>query len=233
MTCSSGHSPPTAFHASPRAIVYKTSPFRPQEVDGIEEALAEAHVRLSDMVWVSEDSEFRLCRVGTYPPLRGTCLELKKGALLYCRGSIPYYRSYPGLYVRSRFCCVLMPTADQRSTNLAGNVSAFEYELELYAIQRIIANHAAGFTRGRPRSPACVGRFVRGGRISTLHLEEFRVICGDAGRPLGITGINLRPLAILRDARRCALSCIPTLRKYRSVNSGEVEDCTEQRPRLH
>jgi hypothetical protein len=42
---------------------------------------------------------FRLFRDGAYAPLRGTCLELEKGAVLYTRGSVPYFRTYPGLYV--------------------------------------------------------------------------------------------------------------------------------------
>ena len=31
--------------------------------------------------------------------MRGTFLEMEKGAVLYSRGSVPYYRTYPGMYV--------------------------------------------------------------------------------------------------------------------------------------
>jgi hypothetical protein len=80
-------------------VVYKTSRFEPGEVDGFEQALQEERVRLFDFVWVEERTSFRLLRDGAYPPLRGTCLEREQGALLYSRGSVPYYRTYPGLYV--------------------------------------------------------------------------------------------------------------------------------------
>lgn len=87
------------FHQPARVVVYKTSRFEPEEADGFAQALAEEKVRLSDLVWVSERTPFRLLRDGAYPPLRGTFLEMEQSALLYSRGSVPYYRTYPGLYV--------------------------------------------------------------------------------------------------------------------------------------
>lgn len=87
------------FHQPARVVIYKTSRFEPEEVDGFEQALNEEKVRLSDFLWVAERTPFRLLRDGAYPPLRGTFMELEQGALLYSRGSVPYYRTYPGLYV--------------------------------------------------------------------------------------------------------------------------------------
>jgi len=87
------------FHQPARVVVYKTSRFEPEEVDGFEEALQEERVRLFDFVWVAERAPFRLLRDGAYPPLRGTYLELEQSAVLYSRGSVPYYRTYPGLYI--------------------------------------------------------------------------------------------------------------------------------------
>lgn len=87
------------FHQPARVVVYKTSRFEPEEVDGFEQALQEERVRLFDFVWVAERTPFRLLRDGAYPPLRGTYLELEQGTILYSRGSVPYYRTYPGLYV--------------------------------------------------------------------------------------------------------------------------------------
>jgi len=87
------------FHAPARVVIYKSSRFAPEEVNGFEEALSEEHVRLSDFVWIAERMPFRLLRDGSYPPLSGTFLELERGAVLYSRGSVPYYRTYPGLYV--------------------------------------------------------------------------------------------------------------------------------------
>lgn len=54
---------------------------------------------MSDFVWLAERTPFRLLRDGAYPPLRGTLLEMEHGAVLYSRGSVPYFRTYPGVYV--------------------------------------------------------------------------------------------------------------------------------------
>lgn len=82
-----------------RVIVYKTSRFEEGEIEGLDAALDEAGIEISDFVWVAERSPFKLFRSGDYPPLRGTVLETENGALLYSRGSVPYFRTYPGLYV--------------------------------------------------------------------------------------------------------------------------------------
>lgn len=86
-------------HAPARVVLYQTSRFEPEEIDGFEEALREEKVRLFDFVWVAERTPFRLLRNGAYPPLRGTFLEVEQGAVLYSRGSVPYFRTYPGMYV--------------------------------------------------------------------------------------------------------------------------------------
>lgn len=46
------------------------------------------------------ESDGRLYSAGVYPPLRGTLLELSEDeSLLYTRGSVPFFETYPGLYV--------------------------------------------------------------------------------------------------------------------------------------
>ena len=87
------------YHAPARVVLYKSSRFEPEEVDGFEQALNEEKVRISDLVWVAERTPFRLFRNGAYPPMRGTFFEMDQGAVLYSRGSVPYYRTYPGMYV--------------------------------------------------------------------------------------------------------------------------------------
>jgi len=87
------------YHSPARVVLYKTSRFEPEEVEGFDYALTEERVRISDLVWVEERTPFRLFRNGGYPPMRGTFLEMEKGAVLYSRGSVPYYRTYPGMYV--------------------------------------------------------------------------------------------------------------------------------------
>ena len=86
-------------HHPARIVVFKTSRFEGSEIDGIGEALDEAGVAHRDLVWVSENSPIALHRVGSYPPLRGTLIGLGDNAVLYTRGSVPYYRTYPGLRV--------------------------------------------------------------------------------------------------------------------------------------
>jgi argonaute-like protein implicated in RNA metabolism and viral defense len=47
-----------------------------------------------------QPSPLRLYREGRYPPYRGTALELEpERHLLYSRGSVEYYGTYPGQYV--------------------------------------------------------------------------------------------------------------------------------------
>ena len=86
-------------HYPARVVVFKTSRFERGEVDGIGQALGEANVAYSDLVWVSENSPITLHREGSYPPFRGTLVGLGGNAVLFTRGSVPYYRTYPGLRV--------------------------------------------------------------------------------------------------------------------------------------
>lgn len=86
-------------HYPARLVVLKTSRFRLDEADGISEALSEVNVPYSDLVWVSEKSPITMYREGDYPPLRGTMIQLGRNSLLFTRGSVPYYRTYPGLRV--------------------------------------------------------------------------------------------------------------------------------------
>lgn len=155
------------FHAPARVIIYKTSPFRPEEAEGFEEALAEAHVRLSDLVWVSEDSEFRLYRDGAYPPLRGTYLELESNALLYCRGSVPYYRTYPGLYIPKPL--LLRPYSGGEST--LGDLAR-----ETLALSKMNWN-STQFDGSSPitlRASRVVGRVLKHVSLGAMEAAEYR-----------------------------------------------------------
>ena len=87
------------YHYPARIVVFKTSRFEGGEVDGIGEALREANIAHSDLVWISENSPITLHREGSYPPFRGTLVGLGGNAVLFTRGSVPYYRTYPGLRV--------------------------------------------------------------------------------------------------------------------------------------
>lgn len=86
-------------HAPARLVILKTSRFEPGENDGISQAADELQIDRRDLVWVSENPHVTLVREGDYPPLRGSFIQLGRDALLFTRGSVPYYRTYPGLRV--------------------------------------------------------------------------------------------------------------------------------------
>jgi hypothetical protein len=86
-------------HFPARVVVLKTSRYDASEADGINEAMAEATVRYRDLIWVQESSPVNMFREGDYPPLRGTCVKVGNEALLFTRGSVPHYRTYPGMRV--------------------------------------------------------------------------------------------------------------------------------------
>ncbi|RUS66696.1 hypothetical protein CUZ56_01486 [Saezia sanguinis] len=86
-------------HFPARVVVHKTSNFTDIEIDGFSQAASDLRIDAVDFVTVM-DSKIRLFRNGAYPPYRGTVLELsEKKQLLYTRGSIWYYKTYPGLYI--------------------------------------------------------------------------------------------------------------------------------------
>jgi hypothetical protein len=87
------------FHYPARVVILKTSRFESNEADGFREALKEDKIMYSDLVWVSESSPVTMFRERDYPPLRGTMIGLGKEAILFTRGSVPIYRTYPGLRV--------------------------------------------------------------------------------------------------------------------------------------
>lgn len=82
-----------------RIVIHKSSLYSEEERLGFEQALAEVEIESYDLLHLRE-SEGRLYRAGVYPPLRGTMLELSEDeSLLYTRGSVPFFETYPGLYV--------------------------------------------------------------------------------------------------------------------------------------
>jgi hypothetical protein len=86
-------------HAPARLVILKTSRFEAGEADGIAHTADELQIDRRDLVWVSENPHVTLVREGDYPPLRGSFIQLGSDGLLFTRGSVPYYRTYPGLRV--------------------------------------------------------------------------------------------------------------------------------------
>lgn len=83
-----------------RLVIHKSSRFTDEERAGIEGAADDAQVELVELVWISQGHPLRLFRHGQQPPLRGTTLSLARDRqLLYTKGSVGFYGTYPGMYV--------------------------------------------------------------------------------------------------------------------------------------
>lgn len=81
-----------------RIVLHKSSGFDAAEIAGVRSALQQERVEMCDMLSLRRSS-IRLFRTGAYPTLRGTHVSLGDMThLLYTRGSIPFFETYPGLY---------------------------------------------------------------------------------------------------------------------------------------
>ena len=109
-------------HYPARVIVLKTSRFRDEEADGIIQALTDKNVERRDLVWVQESYSAKILRDGDYPVLRGTFVDLGGKGLLYTNGSIPYYGTYPGLYVPNPLLLCLHERSDSTVAAIAKEV---------------------------------------------------------------------------------------------------------------
>lgn len=86
--------------APQRLVIHKTSNFTEEEQSGFAAAAREHRIDALDMVTIHKGSTFRLFRQFRYPPLRGTMLSFDEtNHLLYSRGSVPYFQTYPGMYI--------------------------------------------------------------------------------------------------------------------------------------
>lgn len=82
-----------------RLVVHKTSRLTAGEVEGFEKAADDYDIDSVELISVKR-SFTRLYREGTYPPLRGSFLRLQQDTgLLYLRGSVQFFETYPGMYV--------------------------------------------------------------------------------------------------------------------------------------
>jgi hypothetical protein len=82
-----------------RVVIHKSSAFSSEEEAGAKRAIREEKIAIHDLVHVT-DSDIRLYRDGVYPPLRGTFLQTSgRGGVLYTKGSVPFFETYPGMYV--------------------------------------------------------------------------------------------------------------------------------------
>jgi hypothetical protein len=82
-----------------RVVIHKSSRFDQDEQLGCLSALEERRIATHDFLSIT-DSDTRLFRAGQYPPLRGTLLVLdEREMVLYTRGSVPFFETYPGKYI--------------------------------------------------------------------------------------------------------------------------------------
>jgi hypothetical protein len=82
-----------------RVVLCKTSSYSTGELAGFQKALDAHDIETVDLLNVGE-THTRLYRVGDYPPLRGTFLsKSERKHVLYTRGSVDFYETYPGMYV--------------------------------------------------------------------------------------------------------------------------------------
>ncbi|MFN6088915.1 MAG: argonaute/piwi family protein [Cyclobacteriaceae bacterium] len=82
-----------------RLVLHKTSNFNQDEIYGFTQTARELHINQIDLVSI-QTSDIRLYRSGNYPPMRGTHFTMTDNHhVLYTRGSVPYYETYPGRYI--------------------------------------------------------------------------------------------------------------------------------------
>jgi len=82
-----------------RVVIHKSSYFTNEEQSGFRDGLEQEQISMVDMLSIRKSS-MRLFRSGAYPVLRGTHLQIdNQKHLLYTRGSVPFFETYPGLYL--------------------------------------------------------------------------------------------------------------------------------------
>lgn len=86
-------------HLPARVTVHKTSPFDEAETAGMERAVKDLGVDACELIWVTSPTT-RLFRDDYHPPLRGTLMHYGDDhGVLYTKGSVEWYGTYPGMYV--------------------------------------------------------------------------------------------------------------------------------------
>jgi hypothetical protein len=106
-----------------RVVIHKSSRFDTNEEKGFGEALKEKGIATHDLLWISS-SATKLYRAGKYPPLRGTLLTLDdREMVLYTRGSVDFFETYPGMYVPSPLR-IRLAKAEQTQQFLAREILA-------------------------------------------------------------------------------------------------------------
>jgi hypothetical protein len=86
-------------HLPARLVIHKSSRFSPDETTGFRAGIEDLGIASCDLVSLRR-AHTKLFRFGSYPPQRGTLWSLERERhILYTRGSVPFYGTYPGMYV--------------------------------------------------------------------------------------------------------------------------------------
>ena len=82
-----------------RVVLHKTSKYYEDELDGFIQAMQDLGITEYDIVTVIE-TDLRFFRNNLYPPVRGSVFTLtEKRHILYTRGSVHQYQTYPEMYI--------------------------------------------------------------------------------------------------------------------------------------
>jgi hypothetical protein len=83
-----------------RVVIHKSSRFTADETAGFTAAADDRDLHALDLVWITNSEDAMVLRPGNAPPLRGTFMTLGAGEhLIYTKGSVDFYSTYPGMYV--------------------------------------------------------------------------------------------------------------------------------------
>jgi len=83
-----------------RVVIHKSSRFTAEEHDGFNTAADDRDLYALDLIWVTNSDDALVFRPGNAPPLRGTSVTLGPAEhLIYTKGSVDFYLTYPGMYV--------------------------------------------------------------------------------------------------------------------------------------
>ena len=106
-----------------RVVVHKSSTYTEGELAGFQAAIDEQNIDSADFITL-QGSGTKLFRAGTYPPWRGTLLTLDEHSqVLYTRGSVEFFATYPGMYVPFPLW-VRCQQVDHTPTDLAAEILA-------------------------------------------------------------------------------------------------------------
>lgn len=87
-------------HLPARVVLHKTSSYTPEETAGFRAAADNADIDTVELLWFPAHDPVRLFRPAAHPPLRGALFSLDtRQHVLYTRGSVPFYGTYPGMYI--------------------------------------------------------------------------------------------------------------------------------------